>query len=92
MLTYPAPVGLRIAFLPRISNAEAHAYVHIVKYTLMDIGACFTMQQDNEFAKFTEAADKTLAQRLSYYVCHTAHHNEKQCTTRQKYKKYVQGK
>ena len=31
----------------------------------MDIGACFTMQQDNEFAKFTEAADKTLAQRLS---------------------------
>lgn len=31
----------------------------------MDIGACFTMRLDNEVAKFTEAADKTLAQRLS---------------------------
>ena len=31
----------------------------------MDIGACFTIRLDNEVAKFTEAADKTLAQRLS---------------------------
>ncbi len=32
----------------------------------MDIGSCFTMQQEFEFARFEQAADKTSAQRLSY--------------------------
>ena len=32
----------------------------------MDIGSCFTLQQEFEFARFELAADKTSAQRLSY--------------------------
>ena len=32
----------------------------------MDIEHCLTVQQDNEVAKFTRAADKTLTQRLLY--------------------------
>jgi hypothetical protein len=32
----------------------------------MDIGSCFTLQQEFEFARFEQAADKTSAQRLSY--------------------------
>ena len=32
----------------------------------MDIGSCFTLQQEFEFARFEQAAGKTSAQRLSY--------------------------
>ena len=56
----------------------------------MDIGACFTMQQDVELARFEQAADKTLAQRLS--ICLSPTHPSQatyQRETGQKYKKYV---
>ena len=34
----------------------------------MDIGTCFIVQQDNEFARFKEPQIKRFAQRLFYYV------------------------
>ncbi len=52
----------------------------------MDIEHCLTVRKNFEFTRFERTADKTLV-NVFLYVCHTAIHNEKQCITRQKYKK-----
>ena len=67
-IAYPARLGLRIAHLSRINNADAHANEYTNENTVYTKHERRTLSYraiDSEVAKFKRAADKTLVQRLS---------------------------
>ena len=66
-LAHPARLGLRIAHLSRINNADAHANGYTIKkYIRKHERQTLSYHAiDSEVAKFKRAADKTSVQRLS---------------------------